>query len=164
MLLPLAGGSGTVIKLGELVMILELHRQGLKVSAIARQLGLDRKTVRRYIERGLEPPTYGPRPPQPRSTDRFLPYLRERLAAYPGLTAVRLWRELRERGYAGGYTAVKRTVREIRPEPIKPFDASRRRPASRPRSISPASRSRSPMNPAPRVSSGYSRWYLAIRV
>ena len=43
-------------------MILELHRQGLKVSAIARQLGVDRKTVRRYIARGLEPPTYGPRP------------------------------------------------------------------------------------------------------
>ena len=55
-------------------------------------------------------------------TDLFLPYLRERLAAYPGLTAVRLWRELRERGYVGGYTAVKRTVRKIRPEPVKPFE------------------------------------------
>jgi transposase len=122
MLLPLAGGRGTVIKLGELVMILDLHRQGLTVSAIARQVDMDRKTVRRYIERGLDPPTYGPRPPQPRSTDPFLPYLRERLVAYPALTAVRLWRELRDRGYAGGYTAVKRTVREIRPEPIKPFE------------------------------------------
>ena len=57
--------------------------------------------VRRYIERGLEPPSYGPRPPQPKSTDPFLPYLHERLAAYPSLTAVRLWRELRERCYAG---------------------------------------------------------------
>jgi transposase len=122
MLPSLAGGSGTVIKLGELVMILDLHRQGLTVSAIARQLGIDRKTVRRYIERGLEPPTYGPRPPQPRSTDPFLPYLRDRLTAFPGLTAVRLWRELRERGYAGGYTAVKRTVRKIRPEPSRPFE------------------------------------------
>ena len=111
-----------MIKLGELVMILELHRQGLTVSAIARRLDMDRKTVRRYIERGLEPPTYGPRPPQPRSTDPFLPYLRERLTAYPGLTAVRLWRELRDRGYGGGYTAVKRTVREVRPEPVKPFE------------------------------------------
>ena len=37
-----------MVTLGELMMILELHRQGLKVSAIARQLGIDRKTVRRY--------------------------------------------------------------------------------------------------------------------
>jgi hypothetical protein len=29
--------------------------------------------------------------------------LRERVTAYPGLTGRRLWRELRERGYAGGY-------------------------------------------------------------
>ena len=111
-----------MVTLGELMMILELHRQGLTVSAIARQLGIDRKTVRRYIARGLEPPTYGPRPVPQRSTDRFLPYLGERLAAFPGLTAVRLWRELRERGYTGGYTAVKRAVRGIRPEPIAPFE------------------------------------------
>jgi transposase len=42
--------------------------------------------------------------------------------AFPGLTAVRLWRELRERGYAGGYTAVKRTVRDLRPGSITPFE------------------------------------------
>jgi transposase len=47
-----------------------------------------------------------------------LAYLRERLGAFPGLTAVRLWRELRERGY----TAVKRAVRGIRPDPITPFE------------------------------------------
>jgi hypothetical protein len=46
-LLPLAGGSGTAVKFGEFIMILELHRQGLKVAAIARQLGVDRKTVRK---------------------------------------------------------------------------------------------------------------------
>src|SRR6516165_1274021 len=45
-------------------MILELHRQGVSVSAIARQVGLDRKTVHKYIERGLEPPMYGPRAPR----------------------------------------------------------------------------------------------------
>ena len=48
--------------------------------------------------------------------------MRERLAAFPGLTAVRLWRELRERGYAGGYTAVKRAVRGVRPDPVAPFE------------------------------------------
>jgi hypothetical protein len=49
MLLPLAGGERAVIKFGEIVMILELHRQGISVSAIARQLGMDRKTVRKHI-------------------------------------------------------------------------------------------------------------------
>ena len=49
-----------MVTFGEFIMILELHRQGLKVAAIARQLGVDRKTVRKYISRGLEPPAYGP--------------------------------------------------------------------------------------------------------
>jgi len=44
-------------------MILGLHRQGLSLSAVAWQTGLGRKTVRRYIERGLESPTYTPRQP-----------------------------------------------------------------------------------------------------
>ena len=52
-----------------MVVILDLQRQGLSVSAIARRVGLDRKTVRRYLERGLEPPTYGPRPPRQSKLD-----------------------------------------------------------------------------------------------
>jgi len=96
-------------------MILNLHRQGLTVSAIARQLGVDRKTVRRYIARGLEPPGYGPRERRKRLLDPFIRYLRERVTAYPGLTGRRLWRELRDQGYAGGYTAVTDKLREIRP-------------------------------------------------
>ena len=104
-------------------MIMELHRQGLSPTAIARQLGIDRKTVRKYIALGLEPPAYGPRAPRPKSTDAFLPYLRERLGSYPGLTAMRLWRELRERGFGGGYTGVKRAVQDLRPDhPVQPFE------------------------------------------
>ena len=104
-------------------MIMELHRQGLSPTAIARQLGIDRKTVRKYIALGLEPPAYGPRTPRPKATDVFLPYLRERLGSYPGLTAMRLWRELRERGFGGGYTGVKRAVQDLRPDhPVQPFE------------------------------------------
>jgi transposase len=115
MLFPLAGGGGAVIKLGELVMILDLHRQGLSVSAIARQLCVDRKTVRRAIAEGLEPPNYKTRASRPRITDPFEPYLKERLAAYPGLTAARLCREVKERGYAGGYSVLRDCVRDLRP-------------------------------------------------
>jgi transposase len=103
-------------------MILEWHRQGMSVSAIARQSGLDRKTVRKYIQRGLEAPAYGPRKPRQTVMDPFTGYLRERVAAFPGLTGSRLFREIKERGYAGGYTAVTDFLREIRPAPICPFE------------------------------------------
>jgi transposase len=102
-------------KLGDLMMILDLHRQGLKVAAIARQVGVDRKTVRKYIARGLEPPRYGPRQPRSRAIDKHVAYLRARLAEYPGLTAQRLHREIAGLGYAGGYSMVRDEVRALRP-------------------------------------------------
>ena len=111
-----------MVKLGEVVMILDLHRQGLTVSAIARELGIDRKTVRQRIARGLEPPVYGPRKPRQRLIDPFVAYLRERVMAYPGLTGRRLLRELRERGYEGGYTAVTDALRELRPAQLPAFE------------------------------------------
>jgi transposase len=103
-------------------MILDLHRQGLTVSAIARRVGIDRKTVRKYIERGLEPPAYGPRQPRPRRLGAFEAYLHQRVIAYPGLTGSRLLREIREQGYGGGYTAVTDFLREVRPPPVAPFE------------------------------------------
>jgi len=106
-----------VVQLGELMMILDLHRQGLSITAIARRTGRDPKTVRKYIERELEPLAYGPRQVgRPSKLAPYLDYLRERVATFPDLSAVRLTRELRERGYKGAYTAVKRFVAAIRPE------------------------------------------------
>ena len=105
-------------------MILDLHRQGLSVTAIARRTGRDPKTVRKYIERGLEPPVYGPRQVgRPAKLLPFVDYVRERLAAFPDLTATRLLREIRERGFGGAYSPVKRFVAAIRPnEGPKPFE------------------------------------------
>ena len=46
-------------------MILELHRQGVSISAIARRVAPDRKTVRRYIAQGLgSRRPHGPRQPR----------------------------------------------------------------------------------------------------
>jgi transposase len=103
-------------------MILDLAREGLSVSAIARRTGLDRKTIRKYIARGLEAPTYTPRPARPTLLTPFEPYLRERLQAFPDLSARRLLRELKERGYTGGYTILKAAVRAIRPTPSPSFE------------------------------------------
>lgn len=96
-------------------MILDLHRQGLSVSAIARESGIDRKTVRKYIARGLEAPAYGPRKPRQAVIDPFTTYLRERVMRYPGLTGSRLFRELKDLGYGGGYTAVTDFLRDVHP-------------------------------------------------
>jgi transposase len=101
-------------------MILDLARQGLSVTAIARRTGFDRKTVRRYIARGLEPPAYTPRPPRPGLLQPFDAYLRERVERFPDLTGRRLLRELRDLGFTGGYTIVTDLLREVRPaaEPV----------------------------------------------
>jgi transposase len=148
-----------VIKLEELVTILDLHRQGLSVGAIARQVGVDRKTVRAYISRGLEPPVYKKRPSTPGVVDSFAPYLRERLMAYPGLAARRLYREIKERGFSGGYSVVRDRVRDLRPARSVGHEVRfKTPPASRRKSISPGSRSRSPTSRQPRASSGCSRW------
>lgn len=104
-----------MVQLGELIMILDLHRQGLSVTAIARRTGRDPKTIRKYIQRGLDLPAYGPRQAgRPNKIAPNLDYVRERIAAFPDLSAVRLTRELREGGYTGAYTAVKRFVAAIR--------------------------------------------------
>jgi len=103
-----------MVRLGELMMILELHRQGLTITAIARRTGRDPKTVRKYIERGIEAPVYGPRSVgRPSKLAQFMGFLRERVVAFPDLSAARLTREIRELGYAGAYTAVKRFLAAI---------------------------------------------------
>jgi hypothetical protein len=62
-----------VVRFGELIVILELHQQGLSVSAIARHTGLSRGTIRKYVTRGIEPPAYGPRPPLQQGARQSLP-------------------------------------------------------------------------------------------
>src|SRR5215213_10187771 len=98
--------------------------QGTSKSALARQLGVSRDTVHRWIRDGdldrdleAEPVQYGPRPPVPTKLDAYKPIIETRLAAYPALSAVRLLDEIRAAGYAGGYSQLKAFVRRIRPTP-----------------------------------------------
>jgi len=104
-----------VIQNGELFVIHELHQQGLTISAIARQTGHDRKTVRKYLEQGLQAPHYGPRAPRPQLLDPFRPYVRERVQAYPQMRGTRLLREIQALGYDGCYSQLTAYLREVRP-------------------------------------------------
>jgi len=84
----------------------ELKRQGLSIRAISRLTGYDRKTIRKYLIQPEATPVYGPRPAPPSKLEPFKPYLEERLGAGVWNGQV-LLRELRARGYPGGYTILK---------------------------------------------------------
>ena len=102
-----------MVKLRNIIMIHELERQGLSISEIARKTGLNRKTVRKYLARGLEAPVYGPRAPRARRLDPYKGYLREQITTCEGLSGRLLHREIQKIGYAGGYSAVTAIMRKL---------------------------------------------------
>ena len=85
-----------------------LARRGGKVKQIARELGVSKNTVRRYL-RDPKAGRYKRRAPRPRKLDLYRQYLRERIeAAQPRwIPATVLLREIRERGYEGGISQLK---------------------------------------------------------
>ena len=72
-----------MIKLEKIVMLQELKREGLSISAIARRTGLDRKTVRKLLDRGLAAPAYSPREPRPRLLEPYKDYLADKIGNCP---------------------------------------------------------------------------------
>jgi len=90
----------------------ELKRQGLSIRAISRLTGLDRKTIQKYLITP-EVPVYGPRAAQPGKLDGFQSYLEQRMQAGVWNGCV-LLRELRARGYTGGYTILTDWLRPQR--------------------------------------------------
>jgi transposase len=92
---------------------IELKRQGLSIRAISQLTGNDRKTIGKYLLQPESVPVYGPRAPAASKLDPFKSYLEERLRAGVWNGRV-LLRELRERGYTGGYTLVTDWLRPQR--------------------------------------------------
>ena len=91
----------------------ELKRQGLGIKAISKLTGWDRKTIRKYLAQPEAAPVYGPRERRASRLDTFKPYIEDRLKA--GVWNARvLMRELRERGYTGGYTILTDWLRPQR--------------------------------------------------
>lgn len=104
-----------------------LHRHGKSIREIAREMGLSRNTVRRYL-RDEQAARYKPRVPRPTKLDPFKGYLAERVraAAPEWIPGSVLLSELRERGYEGGYTMLKLFLASQRPketaEPVVRFE------------------------------------------
>ncbi len=51
-----------------------LHKQGMSSRAIARELGISRNTVKRYLQAKSEPPKYTPRPAVASLLDEYRTY------------------------------------------------------------------------------------------
>lgn len=90
----------------------ELRSQGFTVSAIARQTGMDRKTVRKYLK---VLPAYHPKR---RRWSSLLPYQPYLLAHWQqGRRTVRqLWRDIQELGFNGSLSVVAEFMARVRKE------------------------------------------------
>ena len=116
------------------VLLRQYLEQGMSKAAIARRVGVSRRTVYRWIASGQldrklddESVRYGPRRRRPAKLDPYREIIKARLAEYPELSAARLFREIQAKGYPGRYGQVKRYVRKVRPryqvEPVRPSEA-----------------------------------------
>ena len=92
-----------------------LHKQGMSSRAIARELGISRNTVKRYLQAKSEPPKYTPRPAVASLLDEYRDYIRQRIAdAHPyKIPATVIAREIRDQGYRGGMTILRTFIRSL---------------------------------------------------
>jgi transposase len=93
-----------------------LSKAGASISRISRLLGVDRKTLRHWLQAGAIPSWR--QPPRSRMIDGHLSYIEKRWA--DGCrNATLLWRELTALGFQGRYTVVKTWVAQRRGADMK---------------------------------------------
>ena len=92
--------------------VVQLHQQGVEQREIARRLSVARATVAHYIRAGTFPER-APRSPAPTSLDAFKSYLHQRWQE-GCRNACQLARELKEQGYTGTASWVRRYVTCLR--------------------------------------------------
>ena len=94
---------------------------------LARRFGVSRRTIHEWVETGQLDrdlssggARYAPRPAMPHKLAPYTGIIEARLEEFPGLSATRLFDEVRAAGYPGGYSRVRDEVRAVRPrEPVE---------------------------------------------
>jgi transposase-like protein len=109
---PGGGAEGEVIQESQFGAVRSLFERGVSRKAIARELGLDVKTVRKWLRESFAPQV---RRSRGRMLDRFAEFLRSR-GFEVGFNAAVLLRELRSQGYAGSAASLRRYVAPWRAE------------------------------------------------
>jgi transposase len=95
-----------------------LARQGWTISAIARHLGRDRKTIRAYVNGERQPGVRAPA--EPDAFDVVADYVGQRLIDDPHVQATALYDEVVALGYPRTYPTFTRQIRERRLRPVCP--------------------------------------------
>ena len=103
--------------LEDFFMIRELKQKGWTISAIARETGFDRKTIRKYLEAETTPQSKK-RIKRGSKLDPYKPYLLERIKEGTTNCAV-LMEEIRAKGYEGKSTILREFVQPYREAPKK---------------------------------------------
>src|SRR4030043_2002995 len=91
------------------------HVEKRRKTALASQLGIGPKAVRR----ALKQETFSPTPPQLRASklDAFKDKIGELLNHYATISAVRIHGEIQKRGYSGGISILRDYLRPLRTSP-----------------------------------------------
>jgi len=105
--------------------VVTLRGQGMSRRAIARALEVSRNTVRDILQSHEQRrkqehcalPTPARNAPRAKLIDTVAPRVSALLVQYPAITAQRVFEILRDEGFGGCYTTVKRQVRHVRPAP-----------------------------------------------
>jgi transposase len=100
----------------EVLDIQLLHKQGLSARHIARRLGLDRRTVRKYVEKPEEAGQCKRRAPVSCLLDEYQDSINAFLSDDPEYSAQWIWEQLRKQGFTGSYELVKVRVRGLKGE------------------------------------------------
>ena len=86
-------------------------QRGVSKAALARRFGVSRRTIHEWVETGQLDrdlssggARYSPRPAVPHKLAPYTGIIEARLEEFPGLSAKRLFDEVRAAGYPGGYT------------------------------------------------------------
>ena len=98
--------------------------RGVSKAELARRFGVSRRTIHEWVQTGQLDrdlstgiSRYSPRPLAAHKLDPYKAIIDSRLEEFPGLSAQRLYDEVRAAGYPGGYTRVRDYVRTARPSP-----------------------------------------------
>ena len=106
-----------MVTLEEFMEIFKLKEQGLTISAISREMGLDRKTVRKYLQQGKsKAPKMKERKKRKSKLDKFESAIQHYISGpenqWPPATVI--YEELVKKGYSGSLSLVQKWIKRYK--------------------------------------------------